>query len=138
MTKKLLFVYFLWLVLVCCKQEPQKPTEKNLPQPFVEKILPEDIKTITPEEAQTYHTNPERKYNYRTGTYNNYEYNYDVVEVDSLKNNVRGNVIVKGKYGAGILTDSLGDAFDVEVEWVGYDRLEAKDKKGNVYLLKTK
>ncbi len=135
MIKKLLFITFIGLVTVSCKQETPKPKEKIVP--FVEKILPEDIKTITPEEAQTFHKNPERKYEYRTGTYNNYEYDYDVIGSDSLKNHVRGNVIVKGKYGAGMLTDSLGRVFDVEVEWTGYDMLKAKDKRGNTYTLKT-
>lgn len=135
MTKKLLFIYCIGLILVSCKQEPQRSKDKIVP--FVEKILPEDIKTITPEEAKTFHKNPERKYEYRTGTYNNYEYDYDVVGTDSLKNHVKGNVIVKGKYGAGMLTDSLGRVFDVEVEWTGFDMLKAKDKKGNTYTLKT-
>ena len=135
MVKKILFITFIGITLCSCKQEAQKPVQKIVP--FAEKILPEDIKTITPEEAKTFHKNPERKYEYRTGTYNNYEYDYDVVGTDSLKNYVKGNVIVKGKYGAGILTDSTGRIFDVEVEWTGYDMLNAKDKKGNTYTLKT-
>ena len=135
MIKKLLFVSFIGFVLVSCKEEAPKPKEKIVT--FVNEILPEDIKTITPEEAQTYHKNPERKYEYRTGAYNDYEYNYDVVGTDSLGNNVKGNIIVKGKYGAGMLIDSTGKALDVEVEWTGYDLLEGKDKKGNKYILKT-
>lgn len=135
MIKKLLFTFFIGFISLSCKEEPQKPKEKIVT--FADKILPEDIKTITPQEAKTFHKNPERKYEYRTGTYNEYEYNYDVIGIDSLENPVKGNVIVKGKYGAGMLTDSDGETFDIEVEWTGYDMLAAKDKKGNVYTLKT-
>lgn len=136
MHKKLLGLLLLGLLLVCCKEAPPPPQEK--PLPLVDEILPDDIKTITPEEAKTYHKNPERKYEYRTGTYNNYEYNYDVKgKSDSLHYTVKGNVNVKGKYGAGVLTDSLGHTLEVRVEWIGYDLLKGIDQHGKTYTLST-
>jgi hypothetical protein len=133
MIKKLFFVSFIGLVFVSCKQEAPKPKEKIAT--FANKILPEDIKTITPEEAQTYHKNPERKYEYRTGASNNYEYNYDIVGTDSLQNQVKGNINVEGKYGAGIIIDTEGKNVEVEVEWVDYGKLKGKDKNGKIYNL---
>jgi hypothetical protein len=136
MIKKIHYLLLLSYLFVACKEAPPKPPEKI--QPLVDKILPNDIKTITPEEAKTYHKNPERKYEYRTGTYNNYEYNYDVKgKSDSLRYTVKGNINVKGKYGAGILMDSLGHSLEVDVEWIGYDLLKGVDKQGRTYTLST-
>ena len=134
MIKKILFVSFLGLLFLSCKQEASKSKEERVTL-VKEKILPDDIKTITPQEAKTFYKNPERQYEYRTGTSNNYEYNYDVVGTDSLQKPVKGNINVQGKYGAGIINVFEGKNVEVEVEWVDYGKLKGKDKEGNIYYL---
>ncbi|PJJ07030.1 hypothetical protein CLU83_0162 [Flavobacterium sp. 1] len=69
MIKKLLFILFSFWLLTSCKKEPQKLK----PQSFYKAVItPDDIKTITPEEAKTYHKDIHYHYEYRTGTSGNY------------------------------------------------------------------
>jgi hypothetical protein len=71
--------YFTVLIIFCvysCKKADAHPPTGNSFYPEV--ITSKDRKTITPEEAKTYHVDSENKYEYRTGEYGHYEYNYDV------------------------------------------------------------
>ncbi|WP_444626204.1 hypothetical protein ACSLMH_03615 [Flavobacterium columnare] len=131
----------IFLVLVCfccfwkCKKEPIKVPVK----PAVKvKIEPNDIKSVTPQEAQTFYKNPEKKYEYRTGKFNEYEYNYDVIGTDQDNNVVTGNIITHKKYGAGILYTNDKSDIPVEVEWIGYGKLIGIDSNKNEYELKIK
>lgn len=85
--------------------------------------------------ADTYHTDSDYKYEYRTGNSGSYEYNYDVNGTDYDGNDISGNISVSGKYGEGTIEDANGDERDVEVEWVRYGVLEATDEDGNTYEL---
>lgn len=87
--------------------------------------------TNTPLESYSnVHVDDQYKYEHRTGTSGNYEYNYDV-----SGDGVEGNVDVQGKYGSGTITDEDGNEKEVEVEWVDYGVMEATDEDGNTYTL---
>jgi hypothetical protein len=83
----------------------------------------------------TYHTDSRYKYESRTGTSGNYQYNYDVEGSDDNGNNITGNVDMRGKYGSGTITDDDGEEKDVDVEWTGKGTMEATDDDGNSYEL---
>ncbi len=83
----------------------------------------------------TYHTDSRYKYESRTGSSGNYEYNYDVDGSDENGNSISGNVDMQGKYGSGTITDDNGEEKDVDVEWTGYGTMEATDDDGNTYEL---
>lgn len=78
----------------------------------------------------SYHVDDNYKYEHRTGSSGNYEYNYDV-----SGDGVEGNVDMQGKYGSGTITDEYGNEKDVEVEWVDYGVMEATDEDGNTYTM---
>ena len=78
----------------------------------------------------SYHVDDDYKYEHRTGSTGNYEYNYDV-----SGDGAEGNVDMQGKYGSGTITDENGDEKDVEVEWVDYGVMEATDEDGNTYTM---
>lgn len=80
--------------------------------------------------AGSYHVDNDYKYEHRTGSTGNYEYNYDV-----SGDGAEGNVDMQGKYGSGTITDEYGDEKDVEVEWVDYGVMEATDEDGNTYTM---
>lgn len=95
----------------------------------------DDRKTITPQEAKTYHVDKTFQYEYRTGTSVNYEYNYDVKGIDLKGDSVFGNINVQGKYGAGILNAENNTDVEINTEWLTYGKLKATDKNGNEYNL---
>lgn len=127
-------IVYLILVLgiVGCKKE--KPPEK-INTFYKEVIQPNNRKTITHEEAKTYHNNTEYQYEYRTGKPGNYEYNYDVSGYDAIGDSVYGNINIQGKYGAGILTNTTDEEIEITAEWIDYGELKAVDKEGNEYNL---
>lgn len=84
----------------------------------------------TLESSSNVHVDDQYKYEHRTGTSGNYEYNYDV-----SGDGVEGNVDMQGKYGSGTITDEEGNEKEVEVEWVDYGIMEATDEDGNTYTL---
>ncbi len=134
MTKKLLFILLsFWFVTSCKKGQP-----KTQPQAFYKKgITPDDIQTITPEEAKTYHTDLKYDYEYRTGTSGNYEYNYEIEGIDQEGDSVSGVINIKGKHGAGRIIDRDKKNIDIHVEWVGYGKLKGTDNDCNEYTLET-
>jgi hypothetical protein len=122
----------LVLGVIGCQEKPPPPKINSF---YKEVITADDREIITPEEAQTYHVDTERKYEYRTGKSGHYEYNYDVKGITVKGDSVRGNINIEGKYGAGILaTDSIKD-LEIKAEWIEYGKLKATDKKGNEYFL---
>lgn len=130
--------YFILLPLLSfgilsCEKASQPPPQINTF--YKEVITADDRKTITPEEAKTYHTNTEYHYKYRTGNSGHYEYNYDVKGVNVRGDSVFGNINVEGKYGAGILTNDTIAELEIKTEWIEYGKLKALDQKGNEYLL---
>lgn len=137
MTRKLLFL-LITILLFSCKESSSNAEEQvqsfyqEQPKP---KILPDDIETITPEEAKTYYKNKEYKYEYRTGYSGNYEYNYDVVGYDEDENEVTGNINIEGKYGAGKINTKKGETYNIEVEWYDYGKLKGTDENGTTYEL---
>lgn len=117
--------------IIGCKKE--KPPQKiNLF--YKEVIQPDDRKTITTEEAKTYHNDIHRQYEYRTGKPGHYEYNYDVSGYNAIGDSISGNINIQGKYGAGILITTDGE-IEITAEWIDYGRLKAVDKDGNEYHL---
>lgn len=125
----------LFLGLIGCKNESLK-VEKNKPQLFYKvAITPDDVKTITLEEAKTYHKNINYQYEYRTGLPGNYEYTYDVSGYDQDGNLVSGIINTEKKYGAGIIVSNNDDEIDIKVEWIDHGKLRASDENGNEYIL---
>jgi hypothetical protein len=127
-------ILFLLLVTLSCKRAsaPPLPQINSL---YKQVIKPDDRKTITAEEAKTYHVNTTYQYEYRTGNPGHYEYNYDVKGINIKGDSVCGNINVQGKYGAGILIgDTIADV-EINTEWVSYGKLKACDKNGNEYQL---
>lgn len=129
--------FFLMLLflgcMLSCQKEPTQPKVQSLCQ---EKITPDDVKTLTPEEAKTYHRDTVYLYEYRTGTSGNYEYQYQVHGLNEAKDSINGLINIKGKYGAGILIDNNQDTLAVEVEWIDYGVLKGKDQQGRYYELR--
>ena len=126
----LLFAFLL--SITGCKKEQTL----NQPHTFYKEVInADDRKAVTEEEAKTYHEDTTYQYEYRTGTTGNYEYNYDVTGYDAEGNLVEGNINVKGKYGAGILTNTDNQEIEIETEWISYGILKAVDEQGNEYEL---
>lgn len=129
------------LIFLSCKETLSNSEETNSfyqETETVKKITPDDIESITFEEAKTFHTNKEYKYEYRTGYSGNYEYNYDIIGQDEDGNEVTGNINIEGKYGAGKIEDEEGNEYDIEVEWYDYGKLKGVDKNGTIYKLTVK
>lgn len=132
MQKNYLILFLLFTFYSCKKASAPPPSEIN--SFYKEVVTSDDRKTITPQEAKTYHVNTTYKYEYRTGNPGHYEYNYDVKGIDSKGDSVFGNINVQGKYGAGILVDSVAET-EINTEWIAHGKLKALDKKGNQYNL---
>jgi len=132
MIKKLLFILFTFWFITSCKKEQPKIQPQTL---YKEVITPDDIKTITPEEAKTYHKDLKHKYEYRTGTSGNYEYNYVVKGLDQIGDSVSGIININGKYGAGTIINKDKETIDIQVEWIDYGKLKGHDDDGNLYKL---
>ena len=135
--KKYYIFILLTLLFACKKKEIYNPnyiqnTTSNNPE---EKITPDDIETITPEEARTFYKNKEYEYEYRTGYSGSYEYNYDIIGFDENGNEVFGNINVEGKYGAGKIEDKNGNTYTIEVEWYAHGKLKGTDENGITYEL---
>lgn len=129
------YLILLFVFLFCsCKHADAPPPPSVINSFYKPVITSDDRKTITPEEAKTYHVNTTYKYKYRTGNSGHYEYNYDVKGINTAGDSVFGNINVQGKYGAGILKDSLTE-IEINSEWVSHGKLKALDKKGNEYQL---
>lgn len=94
-----------------------------------------NINSGTVESDDTYHTDPNYKYEYRTGNSGEYEYNYDISGLDQDGNTVYGNIDIEGKYGSGYIQDENGEEKYLDVEWVDYGVLEGTDEDGNSYEL---
>lgn len=128
---------FLLLIIVSCKKADAPPPQK-VNSFYKEVITADDRKTITPEEAKTYHVDHVYEYKYRTGNSGNYEYNYDVKGINTSGDSVFGNINVSGKYGAGILKNDSIANIEINTEWISSGKLKATDKEGNGYLLVVK
>ena len=127
-------ILFLFLVTLSCKKASAPPPPEI--NSFLKQVItPDDRKTITAEEAKTYHVNDTYQYQYRTGNSGQYEYNYDVKGIDIDGDSVFGNINVQGKYGAGILLNDTIPDIEINTEWVAYGKLNATDLQGNKYQL---
>jgi len=123
---KKLYIFTAFLFLVACKKK-QEPIIKQQVRQFV--AYSEEIA------EETYHIDTAYQYENRVGVSGDYQYNYDVSGTDSNGNEVTGNIDVRGKYGAGTLTDATGNDVEIETEWIGYGKLKATDNEGNEYEL---
>jgi hypothetical protein len=131
MRKITFLVLLLNLISLTSCKEKQANTPESQPQGFVSN----DIVYDKPQDNPTYHVDEEHKYEYRTGTSGDYEYNYDVVGYDQDGNEVSGNISIQDKYGRGTITNSNGDEVEIDAEWVDYGKLKATDDDGNEYEL---
>lgn len=131
---KTYLILFIIFVTLSCKKADAPPPQINT---FYKKevITSDDRKTITPQEAKTYHVDKTFQYEYRTGTSGDYEYNYDVKGVNTKGDSVFGNINVQGKYGAGILNAENSADVEINTEWITYGKLKATDRNGNEYNL---
>lgn len=126
-------ILFLLLTFYSCNKAASPPPLRKVNSFYKSAITADDRKTITVEEAKTYHVNPVYKYEYRTGHPGKYKYNYHVKGVNVAGDSVFGNINTEGKYGAGILiTDSISE-LEIATEWISHGKLKATDKKGNEY-----
>ncbi|VXB07811.1 conserved hypothetical protein [Flavobacterium sp. 9AF] len=138
MTKKLLLLT-LFLFSLSCKethQEPLKSPEEQIQSFYAEEedtILPNDAEEITEVEKKTYHIDKTHKYEYRTGRIEHYEYNYDIVGHDAEGNEIKGNINIRNKYGAGKIVNAKGEKKDVFVQWIDYGKLIGKDQDSITY-----
>ena len=124
-------IYSLTLGILGCKNGQPK-VEKNAPQTFYKEVITaDDVKSITPEEAKTYHKDINYQYEYRTGISGNYKYTYDVNGYDQDGNLVTGIINIEKKYGAGIIINNSDEEIDIKVEWIDYGILKATDENGN-------
>lgn len=131
-------ILLLLFAFYSCKKASAPPPLPQVNSFYKSAISTDDRKTITAEEAKTYHVNPVYKYEYRTGHPGHYKYNYHVKGINILGDSVFGNINTEGKYGAGILiTDSVPE-LEINTEWVSHGKLKAIDKKGNEYNLVVK
>ncbi|AWM14169.1 hypothetical protein NHF50_09960 [Flavobacterium sp. NRK F10] len=133
MIKKLLLPIIIFNLLSCKDTDTPPPPS---PQSFyleLDTITPEDRKEITEKEKKTYHVDKKYRYEYRTGISGHYEYNYDIIGYDKDSNKVRGNINIRGKYGAGMVEDKDGHEKDLYVHWVENEKLAGKDIDGNEY-----
>ena len=132
------FMLTLLLFIFSCKKTGIKSPPPQINSFYKKVMSADDRKTITPEEAKTYHVDKTYQYEYRTGYSGHYEYNYDVKGINNKGDSVFGNINVEGKYGAGILiNDSIGD-IEINTEWISYGKLKGYDKKRNEYYLMVK
>jgi hypothetical protein len=127
-----ILMIFFFITIASCKKEP--PPQRIF-QFHDTVIKPEDIKTITPYEAKTYHVDKKYKYEYRTGISGHYEYNYDVNGTDATGSKVTGTINIEGELGAGFITNQKGEELEVQVVWIGYGKLKATDVNGKEYEL---
>ncbi|MBS7254541.1 hypothetical protein [Flavobacterium branchiicola] len=128
------FTLILLLFLFSCKRVTT-PQPQQVSTFYKAAVTVDDRKTITPEEAKTYHLDKKYHYEYRTGNPGHYEYNYDVKGINTKGDSVFGNINVQDKLGAGVLiSDSLPD-IEIKTEWISYGKLKAIDSNGNEYSL---
>ena len=128
-------IYSLTLGILGCKNGQPK-VEKNAPQTFYKEVITaDDVKSITPEEAKTYHKDINYQYEYRTGISGSYEYTYDVSGYDQDGNLVSGIINIEKKYGAGVIINNNDEEINIKAEWINYGRLKAIDENGNEYNL---
>lgn len=123
---KKLYIFTAFLFFIACKKKEEPIPHQELKQ-FV--AYPEEVA------EETYHIDTAYKYESRIGVSGDYQYNYDVSGTDGNGDEVKGNIDVRDKYGAGILTDANGNDVEIETEWIGYGKLKATNSDGNEYEL---
>jgi hypothetical protein len=119
-----LVILFITLFLSCSKKKEQKVSSVD-----------KSYNSNNSYNNNNYHENNNYKYEYRTGSNGNY--NYDVVGTDNNGNNVSGNIDISGKYGSGTIEDENGNNKDIDVEWSGNGILDGTDNDGNTYDLES-
>ena len=122
------YILILSILLLSCNNKRKFDSENTNQSTNVYKV--NDKSNIN-----NYHTNPDYKYESRTGNSGDYNYNYDINGSDQDGNNVTGNIDINGKYGTGTITDEDGNEKAVDVEWVNRGALEGTDEDGNSYNL---
>jgi len=132
-TTLLAFLFVLTSLLSC--KENKTNYEDNNDSQVQGFVSTKDIEYEEPKDDPTYHVDEEHKYEYRTGTSGDYDYNYDVVGHNDNGDEVSGNVTMNGKYGTGTITTPDGDEVEVDAEWIDYGKLKATDENGNEYEL---
>jgi len=141
MKKVLFFVFVVVIVYKSCdisrsqttRIQPSSPsyTPRSQTPSYNSNNINSNTSGTTADE--TYHTNSQYKYEYRTGNSGNYEYNYDINGTDQDGNSISGNIDINGKYGSGTVQDEDGNEKYIDAEWVEYGVLEVTDEDGNTY-----
>ncbi|UPT71034.1 MAG: hypothetical protein M0D53_01050 [Flavobacterium sp. JAD_PAG50586_2] len=122
-----IYIMIMLFFLAACKDSPEYTPKQETEHHFV----PHTDAVA----KQTYHEDTTYKYEHRTGTSGDYQYNYDVSGTDGNGEEITGNISVQDKYGIGTLIDGAGNKIEVETEWTGKGKLKATDQDGNEYEL---
>ncbi len=134
---KLMILLITLIGFVSCEEKDNSNTSENYSSEATTEVTTESINSgsssTSSNSNSTYHTDSRYKYESRTGSSGNFEYNYYVDGTDENGNSISGNVDMQGKYGSGTITDDDGEEKDVDVEWTGYGTMEAIDDDGNSY-----
>ncbi len=110
------------LIVASCKNN-----EESKPQ----NLILQEKHTIEIDDQTNLHQDTTYKYEYRTGTSGDYQYNYDVLGNDSDGNEVYGTINIEDKYGEGIIINPDKEEIEIEVKWIGQGKLKGTDKIGN-------
>lgn len=130
----LLAFLFVLTILLSCKENNADYSDSNDSQ-AKSFVSSEQVEYKEPKHNPTYHVDEEHKYEYRTGTSGDYDYNYDVVGQNDNGDAVSGNITMNGKFGTGTITTPDGGEIEVDAEWIDYGKMKATDENGNAYEL---
>ena len=95
----------------------------------------EESEEIRLDDKTEAHYDDNYKYEQRSGTVGDRQYNYDIDGYDEDGNYVYGNVDMDNGYGSGYIYTEDGDEVYIDLEWYDYGQMEGYDENGVYYEL---